>query len=181
MCSIPETAMKISVVGAKDRELTKLFKLAAKSYAEKLLSPQLIKNISLKIHIKDKLPAGGYCDPEDNWPLAPRNFIIELDRAKKKIHMFTALAHEMVHLKQFAKSEMKDKLYKRKYVTMWRGQIYGEDVSYWDSPWEIEAYGLENSLVAKFLSEYDLFKTLKQKQETWFVQDSEEEADTAVK
>jgi hypothetical protein len=76
----------------------------------------------------------------------------------------------MVHLKQYAKSEMKDKLYKRKYVTLWKGQIY-EDISYWDSPWEIEAYGLENSLVAKFLIEHDLFKTLNQKQETWFVQD----------
>lgn len=174
-----EMHMKISVIGAKDRELTKLLKLATKSYSEKLISPQLSKNVSVKVVIKDKLNAGGYCDFEDSWPYPPRNFVIELHRAKKKIHLFTALAHEMVHLKQYAKSEMKDKLYKRKYVTLWRGQIYDEDVSYWDSPWEIEAYGLENSLVAKFLMEHDLFKQLKQKQENWFAQDEEiEENDT---
>jgi len=170
MCTITETAMKISVTGAKDRELSKLLKLSVGSYSDKLISPQLAKHITVKVEIKDNLPAGGYCDFEDIWPYPPRNFIIELCRTKKKIHMFTALAHEMVHLKQYAKSEMKDKLYKRKYVTLWKGQIY-EDISYWDSPWEIEAYGLENSLVAKFLIEHDLFKTLNQKQETWFVQD----------
>jgi hypothetical protein len=160
--------MRVSVSGAKDKELSKLFKLAAKSFSEKLISPQLSKNVSLKIIIKDKLDAGGYCDFEDSWPYPPRNFVIELDRTKKKIHMFTALAHEMVHLKQFAKSEMKDKLYKRKYVTVWKGEIY-EDISYWDCPWEIEAYGLENSLVAKFLTEFDVFKELKQRKEVWFV------------
>lgn len=172
MSTIAETGMKLSVTGAKDRELTKLLKLAVESYADKLISPQLAKNITVKVQIKDNLNAGGYCDFEDNWPYPPRDFTIEVCRTRKKIHMFIALAHEMVHLKQYAKSEMKDKLYKRKYVTLWKGQIY-EDISYWDSPWEIEAYGLENSLVAKFLIEHDLFKTLNQKQETWFVQDED--------
>jgi hypothetical protein len=172
--------MRVSVSGAKDKELSKLFKLAAKSYSEKLISPQLSKNITVKIRIKDKLDAGGYCDFEDNWPYSPRDFIIELNRTRKKIHMFTALAHEMVHLKQFAKSEMKDKLYKRKYVTVWKGEIY-EDISYWDCPWEIEAYGLENSLVAKFLTEHDVFKELNQKKEVWFANNDDLDEDDTMK
>lgn len=174
--------MRVSVSGAKDKELSKLVKLAAKSFSEKLISPQLSKNINLRILIKDKLEVGGYCDFEDSWPYPPRNFTIELDRAKKKIHMFIALAHEMVHLKQFAKCEMKDKLYKRKYVTVWKGEIY-EDISYWDCPWEIEAYGMENSLVAKFLIEHDVFKELNQKKEVWFVNmnDLDEEEDMKIK
>lgn len=165
--------MKISVSGAKDSELTKLFKIAARCYSDKLLSTQLDKNISLKIQIKDNLNAGGYCDFEDIAPLPPRDFTIEIDRTKKRIHMFIALAHEMVHLKQFAKGEVKDKLYKRKYVKVWKGEVYDDEVSYWDQPWEIEAYGMENSLVAKFLMENDLFKTLNQKKENWFVNDEE--------
>ena len=87
--------------------------------------------------------------------------------------MFKVLAHEMVHVKQIAKGEMKDRYVKSKYVTVWFGEKYSEeDVSYWDQPWEIEAYGLENSLVAKFLIEYDQFKNLRQKHSDWFAEEA---------
>lgn len=160
--------MNITVAGAKDRTLTNLFKLAAESFADKLLSKQLKKNISLKIQVLDDLDAGGYCDCEENWPNSPRDFTIEIGRTKKKIFMFLVLAHEMVHLKQMAKGEMKDKYIKNKYFKVWQGQLVEDNVSYWDQPWEIEAYGMENSLVAKFLIENDLFKTFKQKPSSWF-------------
>jgi len=166
--------MLVSVLGAKDRNLTKLLKLATQSFADKLLSPQMIKNISLTVVIKNKMQAGGYCDyKEEGLPL-PRSFVIEICRTKKKIHMFSVLAHEMVHLKQMATGEMKDKYIKTRYVTVWRGDNYEDDVSYWDQPWEMEAYGLENSLVAKFLIEHNQFKNLRQRQQDWFVYDEPE-------
>lgn len=168
--------MIVSIRGANDRQLTKLLKLAADSFADKLLSPQLAKNITLRVKIKDqnKMTAGGYCDiDETDDGILPRNFVIEIARTKKKIHMFTVLAHEMVHLKQMAKGEMKDRYVKTRYVTVWQGDRYEDDVSYWDQPWEIEAYGLENSLVAKFLIEHNQFKNLRQKQEDWFVFDDD--------
>jgi len=161
--------MLITVSGAKDMHLTKLLKLAAQSFADKLLSSQLEKNISIKINIKEKLDAGGYCDFIEEGLPCPRNFVIDIQRTKKKIHMFSVLAHEMVHLKQMAKGEMKDRYKKTKYVTVWRGETYEDDVHYWDQPWEIEAYGLENSLVAKFLIEHNQFKNLRQRQKDWFV------------
>jgi hypothetical protein len=167
--------MNISVIGAKDRELTNLLKLAAESFADKLLSKQLKKNINLKIQIIDDLDVGGYCDCEESWPYPPRDFTLEIARTKKKIYMFLVLAHEMVHLKQMAKGEMKDKYVKNKYYKVWQGQLVEDNVSYWDQPWEIEAYGLENSLVAKFLLEHDLYKTLKQKPSTWFAKLKREE------
>ena len=49
--------MKISVTGAKDRELSKLLKLSVGSYSDKLISSQLAKNITVKVEIKDNLPA----------------------------------------------------------------------------------------------------------------------------
>jgi hypothetical protein len=166
--------MIVSVRGAKDRELIKLFKSAANFYADELLSPHLSKNINLRIEVKDLQDAGGFCDPsEDNYPYLPREFTIEIGKTKKRIHMFIALAHEMVHLKQFAKGEMKDRFYKHKYVKVWQGQYYEQDISYWDQPWEIEAYGLENSLVAKFLISKNLFKPLNQRPEVWFVSEEE--------
>jgi len=142
--------MIVMVRGAKDNQLTKLLKMAANFFAEKLLSSQLSKNITLTIHIKDKLDAGGYCDYEDEGLPLPRTFNIEIKRIKTKIHMFLILAHEMVHLKQMAKGEMKDRYKKSKYVTVYRGETYGDDISYWDQPWEIEAYGRELGLYRIF-------------------------------
>lgn len=161
--------MIVSINGARDPELTKLLKLAAKSFADKLLSPQLQKNIYIKVRIHDKLDAGGYCDFIEEGLPTPRSFEIDIQRTRKKIHMFSVLAHEMVHLKQIAYGEMKDKYVKHRYVTVWQGERYEDDVSYWDQPWEIEAYGLENSLVAKFLMEHNQFKNLRQREKDWFV------------
>ena len=163
--------MIVSVRGAKDSQLTKMLKLAANSYADKLLSPQLSKNITVKVRIRERgqINAGGFCEMDEDTNISPRCFNIDIGRTKKKIHMFSVLAHEMGHLKQMAKGEMKDKYVKSRYVTVWRGDWYEDDVNYWDQPWELEAYGLENSLVAKFLIEHNQFKNLRQKQENWFV------------
>jgi hypothetical protein len=160
--------MIVSVRNARDRTLVYLLKLAAESFAKNLMSPQLSKNISIKIIVRDKLDAGGFCEYEVDRDGNPREFIIELLRTRKKINMFKVLAHEMVHVKQHAKGEAKDKFKKDKYVTLWFGEKYDDDTSYWDQPWEIEAYGLENSLVAKFLVEHDQFKNLRQKHADWF-------------
>jgi len=171
--------MIVSVRGAKDSQLTKMLKLAAHSYADKLLSPQLSKNITVQVRIRERgqINAGGFCEMDEDTLVSPRCFNIDIGRTKKKIHMFTILAHEMVHLKQWATGEMKDRYLRRNYVTIWRGETYQEDHSYWDQPWEIEAYGLENSLVAKFLIEHDQFKNIRQKQQDWFVYETDDELD----
>lgn len=168
--------MQVSVRGARDHTLTQLLKLAAKSFGKNLFSPRMLETIIIKIRIHDTLDAGGYCDYEvDDETLTPRTFIIDILRTRRKINMFKVLAHEMVHAKQTAKGEMKDRIVKSKYVTLWFGEKYTEDVSYWDHPWELEAYGLEHSLVAKFLIEHDQFKNLRQKHEDWFAKEESSE------
>jgi hypothetical protein len=141
--------MDVTISGAKDRELTKMLRLATYSFSKNLFSPRLASNLKLDIRIKDKLDAGGYCNyVGDSNP--PRTFMIEIFRARKKIHMFSALAHEMVHVKQYAKGEMKD--YVRLNKVKWKGKVYNErKIDYWDTPWEIEAHGREKGLYYKFL------------------------------
>ena len=56
--------MKVSVRNARDRMLVYLLKLAADSFAKNLMSPQLTKHLSIKIVVRDKLDAGGFCDYE---------------------------------------------------------------------------------------------------------------------
>ena len=74
--------------------------------------------------------------------------MIELDASM--MHPFdqilTWLAHEMVHLKQFVRGELFD--YETGRV-QWKTKSFGR-VHYEDSPWEREAYRLEDKLYEKF-------------------------------
>lgn len=72
--------------------------------------------------------------------------------------MIKTLAHEMVHVKQHVRNELGKKhvvLYRGGFdiQTEWCGEIWtpkkGEDPFY-DSPWEVEAYGKEVGLTHRF-------------------------------
>jgi len=141
--------MQIIVRNAKNRNLTSLLKTAAYSYANMLMSSQLVKNISVKIFVYDKLDrnANAYCCP-DEYTRKPRSFEIELKRMRSD-KMLKYLAHEMVHVKQFAKNELGGKYIKNNFITFWHGEICDID-SYWDQPWEIEAFTLEEELLCYF-------------------------------
>lgn len=157
--------MRLSVRNAKDKNLTKNLKLASNFFANLLLSKRIVAKLDIQIFVQDKLEAGGFCFCEDDGK-NPRSFTIEIARNKREIQMIKILAHEIVHVKQYARNEMKETSYKKKAVTYWLGELH-YDTMYWDRPWEIEAYGLENSLLVKFLSEYQLFKYFKEREKDW--------------
>ncbi len=138
--------MIVSVRNARDRYLTATLKLAANAYAEMLLSSQMIKNISIKIFIYDKLDknAYGYCLPEEASGKL-RNFEIEIKRCRLN-KMLKFLAHEMVHVKQFAKNELSAKNKNGETITLWHGKLCDIE-HYWDQPWEIEAFMLEEEML----------------------------------
>ena len=58
--------------------------------------------------------------------------------------MVTALCHEMVHVKQFARKEMVDGV--ETGVARWKSKTIPLDTNYWDLPWEKEAYRMEKKL-----------------------------------
>jgi hypothetical protein len=118
-----------------------------------LMSPQLIKHLSIRILVHDNLGnANGYCSPED-YSGKIRSFEIDL-RKMRTNRMLKLLAHEMVHVKQFAKNELKERYFKDGYKTLWHGEVCDID-SYWDQPWEIEAFTLEEELLCYFKKEYE--------------------------
>ena len=157
--------MQLSVRNAKNTNLTKIFKLATNFYANLLLSKRIVAKLDIQIFVQDKLRAGGFCFCEDDGK-NPRSFTIEIARNKRELQMIKILAHEMVHVKQYARNEMRDKSYKNTPVTYWLGELH-YDTMYWDRPWEIEAYGLETGLLVKFLAEYQLFKYFKEREQDW--------------
>ena len=61
--------------------------------------------------------------------------------------MMQTLAHEMVHVKQWATGEMKELVRQNK--TRFKGELFG-NTEYWFRPWEIEAHGIEKGLFVKW-------------------------------
>lgn len=135
-----------------------LFRMAAEWYAIKLMGSRLAKNISVRIDFVQNLEAegtGGDCIWEDDNH-RPREFQINIDKNDDMPYMLQTLAHEMVHVKQFAKGELKD-IMKAHSLCKWQGNEYDtEKLEYWDYPWEIEAHGREKGLYLRFCADAGL-------------------------
>lgn len=148
--------MKVSVKGAHSTEFRRHIKMAAEFYASKLMSRRMIESLDITVIFKDHLDddADGSCG-FDNHDNGIRYFEIELDRNNSDRQILLNLAHEMVHVKQFALGEMKDGL--KPATTYWQGvQVDDNQVDYWDAPWEIEAHGREKGLFTRFKHHYKL-------------------------
>jgi len=139
-----------------NKELNRALGSAALYYGVVLLGTRMAKNIYLEIKLtkdlKKKEKAYGYCHIIDHSLSRPREFMIELDASMKYKfdQILTWLAHEMVHLKQFARGELCD--YETGRV-QWKSRSFGR-VHYDDQPWEKEAYRLEDELYEMFAEEY---------------------------
>lgn len=135
--------MNISVEGPKggvlDTGLQAYAILAMRSFAKQLGISRLRTNIVVRMHSKihvGDIGTEGLCECLDN-----RNFIIDVALFG---NWLSTLAHEMVHVKQFAKGELDSAL------TQWKSNKYCENIDYWDQPWEKEARRLQHKMVAEF-------------------------------
>jgi hypothetical protein len=148
--------MRLSIVGCPDKERFRPYvKRAIEFYAHELLSSKMIENINLKVKFdKTIVDVYGYASVEvrtDNGKA--RDFLIEMNPKIGGRNILKSLAHEMVHIKQYAYDETNDNL------TRWKGiPIDGNFEDYWRQPWEIEAYGIEAGLFRKFVVEEKLWE-----------------------
>lgn len=148
--------MRVSVKGANAPLFRKHLKWATEYYASKLMSKRMIESLDIKVKLKPNLEdnVDGSCSFADHDD-GIRYFEIELDSVNSERQILLNLAHEMVHVKQFALGEMKDGISSA--YTYWQGaQISEEQVDYWDQPWEIEAHGREKGLFTRFKHHYNL-------------------------
>lgn len=90
--------------------------------------------------------AYGYCWEGDE----PREYEIELDKNMRLFDMVGTLCHELVHLKQYVKGEMKQIDGHR---TRWKKKIVPAKTDYVDQPWEKEAFRLEKKLALQVFEE----------------------------
>lgn len=139
--------MRVVVTNCKDPKLEHELITAAKFYTKELLSKQLCKHIYLEIVMKKSLSDLGNCciTYYNDWYKA-REFEIELKGVRSHKKMLQTLAHEIVHLKQFAKGELNCN------NDRWKGfPIDSEKIPYNDLPWEVEATSLEYILYTMYM------------------------------
>lgn len=78
-----------------------------------------------------------------------QDYILALDPRMPLDQTIETLAHEMIHVKQYAKRELREKPNGQ---MMWKKQPFDKKgVDYIDLPWEVEAYANERELYESYL------------------------------
>ena len=115
-------------------------------FAGRLLSPQMQRNVGVRVVIRRTMPVLGITIIDDyNESGLPRMFTIEIDGKQDNEEKLRTLAHEMVHIKQYCKKELNEEMSK------WKGRdVDSDNIDYDDQPWEIEAHTLGDQLYEEF-------------------------------
>lgn len=134
--------MKITVTGVhKSLSKKEIIRMVEWS-GHKLMTDRLLDKLSIQVVFKKFTNKfSGYCYGDKN-----KTYIIEVNTNKTKRNQVRTLFHEMVHVKQFAKGELKFYTYKHE-LAKWMGEEHNDtDYEYCDLPWEIEAHDRESEL-----------------------------------
>ena len=107
-----------------------------------------MKTLDITVNLTNCYSKGayGYCMMGDN----NREFELEIDKNLRLFDFVSTICHEMTHLKQYARNEMKPLDDGR---VRWKKKVYPEKTSYDDSPWEKEAFRVETELAMKCFAE----------------------------
>lgn len=137
--------MNIDIYGKADHMCKAEIKFATAFFAQYLMGDKLSRNLDIEIRFENQgKMAEGHCSPLDG-ERRPRSFEIGINPKLRRHKMLQCLAHEMVHVKQYAKGELSNELITAK----WQGKTFKltnsiEDYLNW--PWEVEAYGRDRAL-----------------------------------
>ena len=139
-------------VKGSDNKTRKLVKTAAWWYAEKLMGKRLLRSLEITINLKKNLldkdgHEGAAIWEDDN--IRPKEFTISLDSNCTIRNILITLAHEMVHVKQWAKGDMYEYA-EQDMVRFNKTKFNMANIDYWDYPWEIEAFGRQLGLFVRF-------------------------------
>lgn len=143
--------MKIIIKGTNHKIKYGEVRKAARFFSSLLMSKRLLNSLHLDI-IFEAIPgykgSTDYLDTNDR----PRIFEVQINPNMSKRNQLLTLAHELVHVKQFATGELKEYLKKTPAAMRWGNEVIEiTDETYWDMPWEIEAYGRETGLYKRYV------------------------------
>ena len=132
---------------------TKTQKKYAKSMVEfcaEMLMPR-IHNLEINLRLKNfkEDDSYGYALATDDADAnRPREFDLDINTDARLRRLLETVAHEMVHVKQFARGELYQSSMTAKH--RWKGNWERGEKHYYDLPWEIEAHGRECGLFCRW-------------------------------
>ena len=141
--------MILTVTGGTARQKELVMSIA--QFCKAKLMPRMRDlEVTIKlVTLKDD--ALGYCLHED-----AKEFEIEIHKDLPQRKLLATVAHEMVHVKQYARGELYESTRQNKH--RWQGKWLTKDPDYWDRPWEIEAHGREHGLFVQWAEANNLGK-----------------------
>lgn len=145
--------MDLEIAGIRTKRERVILEDALNFYLYKLLPSRIVQNLTIDLTFRKKLDddADGYCMVTGyNTKNRAREFEVEVQNNPSMRYKLMTLAHECVHLKQYALGEIDE------HMNTWKGTRVPKSTDYWDSPWEIEAYGREKGLYIRFCETYGL-------------------------
>lgn len=145
--------MKIRLYNPPKKIGSEKIKRAVEYFGELLMTKRMLSSLSITVKFsethRDENFEDGSCTWEDDY-VRPKEFTIILHSYKSEHKLLTTLAHEMVHVKQFATGELRD-LISNAHSISWRGKRFDtRKINYWDYPWEIDAHGRELGMYVRF-------------------------------
>ena len=140
--------MHISVSGGrvKQRELVSSIDSIM---APIILGPRLARVVELDYHIVSNLDDFGDCEwMDDN--IRPREFCIQIRKEQSYSQMILTVVHEMVHVRQMARSELYE-IFRPRQMQVWKGKRLKKSIPYSKQPWEREAYRLQEPYAREYV------------------------------
>ena len=115
-------------------------------FARYLLTPQLLRHIIIRVVYRRNISFLGCVEVlEYNSRNMPREFVVEIKHGQTEEEYLRTLAHEMIHVKQYALGELNEQM------DLWLGEKYESDrIAYHKQPWEIEAHDLSEVLLYEY-------------------------------
>jgi len=126
---------------------------SAIEFAKKELLPKIHRiaiTVKLRKFHSDEGNVVGWCTYDDLTKKNHRVFTVEVCMDQPLEGFIKTILHEMVHVKQYAFAEMQQQYEEGKHRTIWKGNDHTK-TAYTKSPWEKEAYRLQNKLYVKFM------------------------------
>lgn len=138
----------VDIVGQAKTVTNEEIEYAAQWMLKRLCGPRLAKALTVNIRMRYIKGLRGACIWIDDNN-RPREFAVDITPRLTRKNILTVLAHELTHVKQYAKGELKD--YMLASYCKWKNDVINaNELDYYSHPWEIEAYGLENAIYAEY-------------------------------
>ena len=145
--------IEVDIHNCRSKVKVDIYRKAVECFVHALMPK--IKNMYIDVCLENNLDADAFCTQ-----IGSNQFLIEVSKKLPTRDQIKSIAHEMVHCKQFYQKKLQ---YKDNKI-FWEGKTYklnqmkrnnltyDEYHSYLNTPWEIEAYEMEDVLFNNFVS-----------------------------